>query len=127
VVPALSVENLTVHYGERAALSEVSLRVDPGEFVALVGPNGSGKSTLLKAGLGLIPSARGGVCLFGEPVASLSIAERARRVAWVPQEEALRDEIVVARFVLYGRYPHLGPFASESEQDRSLARSALTT
>jgi len=55
----LEVENLEVAYGPLMALQGVSLRIDPGEIVALVGPNGAGKSTLLKSIAGLLASRAG--------------------------------------------------------------------
>jgi zinc transport system ATP-binding protein len=48
-------------------LTGVSLRVDPGEFVAIAGPNGGGKTTLLRLALGLERPRRGEVTLFGQP------------------------------------------------------------
>jgi iron complex transport system ATP-binding protein len=48
VAPLLELENVTVVRGERAALSDVSLRIDTGEHVCILGPNGCGKSTLIK-------------------------------------------------------------------------------
>ena len=50
----LEVENLTVHYDGAMALNSVSVKVEKGEFVAVVGPNGAGKSTLLKAISGIL-------------------------------------------------------------------------
>jgi len=50
----LEVENLTVQYNGAMALNNVSIKVEKGEFVAVVGPNGAGKSTLLKAISGIL-------------------------------------------------------------------------
>jgi iron complex transport system ATP-binding protein len=51
----LYIENLSVSYGTRRVLTEVSLEVNSGEVVALIGPNGAGKSTLVRAISGVIP------------------------------------------------------------------------
>jgi len=114
-----------VRLGGRSVLHRVSLRAEPGELVALAGPNGSGKTTLIRAALGLVPIESGGVELFGAPTAELTARERARRVAWVPQEEAPRDNVALREYVLYGRYPHLAPFGGETAEDRALADRAL--
>ncbi len=59
---ALELERVTYRYpgAERPALRDVSLTVEPGEFVVLAGESGSGKSTLLRAGAGLVPHFHGG-------------------------------------------------------------------
>ena len=61
----------------REVLHDVTLEIDPGEFVGLIGPNGAGKTTLMRAALGLIPS-RGQSSLL-----ALSETARARAVAWI--------------------------------------------
>ncbi len=124
--PALRVEHLAVRYGPRVALQAVDLRVEPGEFLALTGPNGSGKSTLLRTILGFLPAAEGSVEVFGTPVAAMSVRERARRVAWVPQSEPERDDVPLLQYVLYGRYPFQGPLDRDTEQDRTLALRILS-
>lgn len=50
----LEIRHLHVRYGEAIALSDVSLQVKKGEFVAVVGANGAGKTTLMLAIMGLV-------------------------------------------------------------------------
>jgi zinc transport system ATP-binding protein len=64
----LEFERVTFGYGSVPLLRDVSLRVEPGQFVAIVGPNGSGKTTLLRLGLGLLRPTGGTVRLFGVPL-----------------------------------------------------------
>jgi iron complex transport system ATP-binding protein len=123
--PAVRLAGVTVRFGSRNALQGVDLSIRPGEFVALAGPNGSGKTTLLRALLGLVEPVEGGVELFGAPVQGLSIRDRARRIAWVPQEEGTRDAVPVLEYVLYGRYAHLGFLEGESGEDRRRAARLL--
>ncbi|HYA10071.1 MAG TPA: ABC transporter ATP-binding protein [Thermoplasmata archaeon] len=125
IEPALRLSGVSVTYGSRRALQDVDLDVASGEFLALTGPNGSGKSTLLRAALGLVDVSGGVVELFGTPVGRLSIRDRAHRVAWVPQEEGLREDVPLFRYVLYGRYASHGTFGRETEADRGLVRTAL--
>ncbi len=124
-VPAVKVAHVGVTFGTRVALNDVDLRVDPGEFVALTGPNGSGKTTLLRTLLGFQEPDEGTVELFGSSVESLSVRERARRVAWVPQSEPQRDDVPLVQYVLYGRYPFHGPLDRDTERDREVAMRIL--
>ena len=123
--PALLVHHLAVRFGSRPALVGVDLEVPSGQFVALVGPNGSGKTTLIRAALGFQPPSEGYVELFGERVDRMPPLERARRVAWVPQEEPARDNVPLIEYVLYGRYAHRGMLEGDSPEDRTLAMRIL--
>ena len=122
---ALRLRGVTVRFGDRTALQQVDLEIPRGQFVALAGPNGSGKTTLLRAALGFLAPEAGTVELFGDGVAGLSYAERARRVAWVPQGENPRDDVPLFDYVLYGRYAHLGWLEGEASTDRQKAVDAL--
>ena len=64
--PVLDVSGLSVRYGSRDALTDVSFTVERGELVTVVGPNGAGKSTLMRAICGLVPH-RGTVEMCGDP------------------------------------------------------------
>src|SRR4051812_2020375 len=69
--PFIEVENASLTYGGRdgiLALTEMSLRIAKGEFVAIVGPSGCGKSSLLKLVSGLHPPMHGSVRVAGAPV-----------------------------------------------------------
>jgi len=123
--PALRLDRVSVAFGSRRALQDASLAVGRGKFVVLAGPNGSGKTTLLRVLLGFVVPASGRAELLGDDLGTLSIRERARRVAWVPQEENPRDDVPIGEYVLYGRYAHLGPLESEGAEDRRFAREAL--
>jgi iron complex transport system ATP-binding protein len=123
--PAVAVAGVSVRFGERTALHRVDLSARPGELVALTGPNGSGKTTLLRVILGLTVPSEGEVRLFGASAAGLTTRERARRIAWVPQEELPRDNVRILSYVLYGRYAHQPAFASDSDSDRTIAMRAL--
>ncbi|HTZ61979.1 MAG TPA: ABC transporter ATP-binding protein [Thermoplasmata archaeon] len=125
--PAIGLDGVSVRYGSRRALQEVTLGVEPGEFVALAGPNGSGKTTLLRVLLGFLAPDSGRATLLGDDLRDLPIRERARRVAWVPQEESPRDDVPILDYVLYGRYAHLGPLEAESPHDRAVAIAALAS
>jgi len=74
----LAVEQLTRHFGGVAALTDVTLAVEPGERRAIIGPNGAGKSTLFNLITGELRPTRGQVHLEGRNITGLPVYERAR-------------------------------------------------
>ncbi len=81
----LSISGLDAGYGGQPIISGLSLPpLIAGEVVSVVGPNGAGKSTLLRSLAGLIP-AHGSIRLDGDELTRLSLADRARRVTYMPQ------------------------------------------
>lgn len=117
-------EDVSFSYGAEAALDRVSLRVEPGEFVALVGPNGSGKSTLLRLIVGLLRPASGTLRLFGEDPTS---THDRGRLGFVPQRPALAEGLTatVEDVVASGRLARTGWWRRCSPADRAAVAEAL--
>jgi len=103
----------------------VSLRVDAGEVLGLIGPNAAGKSTLARIACGLLRPSAGSVRLRGDDAFALPRRERARRVAFLSQDEPADLPFTAREVALMGRAPHLGLWALEAPGDRALAESAL--
>ena len=120
----LKIQNLSVSYGPRRVLHDVSLDVQSGEVLALIGPNGAGKSTLVRAVSGVIRYS-GHVRTNGDDFAALSTLQRARYVATVPQAVSLPPAYTVWETVLFGRTPHLGFLGQPSQKDEEIARQSL--
>lgn len=100
----MQLKDVSATLAGREVLAGAGLALADRDLVALVGPNGAGKSTLLKLAAGLLTPSQGAVVLDGKPIHDWSHAERASRVAWLPQMRPiawnLRSEDVVA----LGRY-----------------------
>jgi ATP-binding cassette subfamily B protein len=88
----IAFERVTFRYPSRpevAALADFSLKVEPGETVAIVGPSGAGKSTLFQLAERFYDPQVGAIKLDGVPLASADPADIRRRIAFVPQEGVL--------------------------------------
>jgi ABC-type multidrug transport system fused ATPase/permease subunit len=72
-----------------AAIEDVSLRIEPGEVMALVGESGGGKSTLMNLAIGLLQPDSGRILLDGIPLAEMDLPAIRRRIAVVPQQTIL--------------------------------------
>ncbi|MHC8508865.1 MAG: ABC transporter ATP-binding protein [Rhodospirillales bacterium] len=98
--PIISIRNVTKRFGAFAALSDVSIDIEPGEFFALLGPSGCGKSTLLRIIAGFETPTEGEVLLDGEDMTRL--APNKRPVNMVFQSYAVFPHMSVAKNVAYG-------------------------
>jgi manganese/iron transport system ATP-binding protein len=119
---AIRVADLTAGYGERAAISDVTLNLARGSLTAVFGPNGGGKSTLLKCIAGLLQPWSGSIEVLGAPA-----GVHASRVAYVPQAEQVdwSFPIAVDEVVAMGRTPHIGVLGRASAKDRAAVQNAL--
>jgi branched-chain amino acid transport system ATP-binding protein len=89
-MPLFELDAAQVHHGDLQAIFGVSLRIEPGQVLALIGANGAGKSTLLCSITGLIPLTSGQARLDGRSLAGVSTEARARMgLAMVPEGRLL--------------------------------------
>ena len=88
VQPVISIKNIHFHYHDddkREALSDVSIDVYPGEWLAIIGHNGSGKSTLAKMMNGLLEPNEGSIYIDGQLLTEETVYEARRKVGMVFQ------------------------------------------
>jgi len=123
--PALAFDGVGIGLGGSPVLRDVSLELAPGEIVGLAGSNGAGKTTLFRVASRVLRPDRGEVRLAGQPIATLSRRELARRLAVVPQDVAVAFPFRAGEVVLMGRSPHLSGLGFESERDVGIAQDAL--
>ena len=100
--PLVNITNVSSGYAGSPAIEDVSLKIWPGQFVAVVGPNGGGKTTLLRTVLGAVPLMRGRVTIRGEAVRGSAL----ERVGYVPQLETIdwNFPITVEEVLLMGLF-----------------------
>ena len=104
----LTVENVSLSYGSRRVVDNVSFAVDAGQMVSIVGPNGSGKSTLLR-GMSRLQKPSSGRVLLGETdIRDLGARAVARNLAILPQSPDGGADLTVRELVYRGRFPHQG-------------------
>lgn len=121
---AFEVRDLSFGYNGGLSLKNLTFSVSSSELTAIIGPNGSGKTTLLKILLGLLTPIAGAVTLAGQPLSAYGARERAKMIAYVPQQPALSFPLTVRQLVALGRYPH-GGRGRESAADKRAIDEAL--
>ena len=121
----LEVNNLSVFYGIRQALKDVSFELPAGCILAVIGPNGAGKTTLIRVLSGILQTQAGQIHVDGRDLNLLSTQERARHIAVVPQARQLPPAFSAWETVLLGRTPHLNWLGQTSRQDEAITRQAM--
>lgn len=106
VQPLLEVSNLSKHFGAIRALDDFSMRINPGEVVALAGDNGAGKTTLIKTISGVFRPTAGEIRLKGQPVDFQTPQEaRDKGIETIYQDLALADNLSIGANIFLGREP----------------------
>ena len=121
----LAITSLSKTYGKLAALDNVSLSLQPGEFLGLLGPNGAGKSTLMSLVAGLKRPDAGSITLNGTP-ANTDSSEARRQLGFVPQNLALYDELTAEENLrVFGELFGLNRATLKARIDEGLAAVGL--
>jgi NitT/TauT family transport system ATP-binding protein len=119
VSPKVELRNVGVRYfgweGETEALQDISLSVEPGEFVAVIGPSGCGKSTLLSLIAGLFAATEGSVLVDGRLVAGPN-----RKIGYMLQQDYLFEWRTILDNVVLGAEIQGAPMAVARERARQL-------
>lgn len=121
----IALDDVDFGYTATPVVEDVSLRIEAGEYVAVVGPNGSGKSTLMQLMVGLLRPDSGEARLFGEPATEFDDGDR---IGYVAQHASAAKSmpITVREVVKMGRFPHVG-FGRLSAADWEIVDDAIAT
>ncbi len=120
----LSVQDLRVALGGRTVLEHIGFEAGAGELIGLIGPNGAGKTTLLKAIPGLVGSS-GMLSLDGRDIRGLSARDKARAIAYLPQEREVAWAISAHMLVSLGRSALKPAFAGLDRADETAIHAAM--
>jgi len=124
-VPIFDVKNLSFRVRGVDILSQISLEIFHGEYIAIIGPNGGGKTTLIRMLLGLEKPSSGEVRLFGKKLKNF---KEWYKIGFVPQRASLVDEnfpATVEDIVKMGRVANRGIFTSFSNEDTKIVEDAM--
>jgi zinc transport system ATP-binding protein len=118
----IEIKNVWFAYNGRTVLEDVSLDIQPGDFIAMIGPNGGGKTTLLKLMLGLLKPDRGSIRILGGATEKAS-----HHIGYVSQDVHINRSFPITAIdvVLMGK---LGPdrrWGRNAAQNRNEALNAL--
>jgi len=122
----LKVENLSFNYFKGPLVfSNVGFELCAGRVLTILGANGAGKSTLLNCIAGLLRQKTGAIYLDGRNIADMSFREIATFIGYVPQIHNPAYAYPVREYIVMGRTPYLGAFASPKAADYEIAEKAL--
>ena len=121
----LDVKNLSFTYGTHKVLDDVSFSLKGGQLVTILGKNGAGKTTLFKSLLGLLPHQSGEVFIDDKDLFKLQIKDKAKLIAYIPQESRQIFAYTVEDAVLMGCTPNVSTLSSPKEKERMAVKEVL--
>jgi ABC-type multidrug transport system ATPase subunit len=123
LAPALELDSVFQHVAGRCALADISLRLEPGEWLLIIGPNGAGKSLLTRLILGLDAASAGTIRVFGQELSALGTGAMRRlrqRIGGVLQGGSLLEDLTVLENLLL-------PLRNTPLEREGMARAARLT
>lgn len=124
MVSLLEGRGLSLTLGKRQVIDQVSISLTLGQLTGIIGCNGAGKSSLLSLLSGYRQPQGGEVFLGGKVLTQLTLAERAKRLAFLPQGQVVHWPLSVERVVALGRLPH-GSGMKLGAEDRAAVNQAM--
>ena len=121
----IRVEKISLGYGHRQVVKDITFSLPAGQMTGLVGPNGSGKSTIIKALSRVLAPQGGRVLMDGRDIREIPRRELACLLGVVPQIPLLPGSFSAFEIVLMGRNPHLGLLRYEGRHDMEIAMESM--
>ncbi len=118
-------DNISIAYGKRQILENVTMDFEKGRITTIIGPNGCGKSSLLKTVSRVVTPQAGSPVYEGKPIGQYTPRELAQKIAYLPQVHVSPRDITIRTLVSYGRYPYKRFGRGLTEEDRRMVDRAL--
>jgi len=109
--------DISLAYDGTVVVGDLSLKINHGERWAFIGKNGTGKSSIIKAVAGILKPIHGQINLSGKSVSDYHSRERARWLAYMPQQSSPVIPYTVKDYVMLGRHAHQGVWALAQPSD----------
>lgn len=121
----LEMQHISVSFGKKAILHDISSVVEEGSMTAVMGPNGCGKTTLLRCVAGLLKPQSGVALVDGRSAQAYTARELARRVAFVRQQQSTDFDFTAEEIVLMGRNPYQSRMQGDTAEDRAMVERCM--
>ncbi|MGE7624236.1 ABC transporter ATP-binding protein [Viridibacillus sp. NPDC096237] len=121
----LYTDDLSIGYGDRLIVKELSISIPDKKITTIIGANGCGKSTLLKTMTRIISQQSGAVLLDGENIAKQNTKDLASKMAILPQTPESVSGLTVGELVSYGRFPYQKGLGRLTKEDYDVIEWAL--
>lgn len=118
-------KELTIGYGQRKLLDNVSAQMTEGQLIALLGRNGTGKSTLLRAMMGLGKPQQGAIFLQGKKIAEMKPEKLAQKISFVTTDKVRIANLSCEDVVALGRAPYTNWIGQLQPEDKERVREAM--